>query len=259
LAQFEDQDCSKTDDRDGHHQMAMAPMGTGPVTNVPVDRVKVQATYGTGQEETNAGDEKSEQKAAIERDVSVQCYVEPINPEYAYRVQPFVWMARAPDGREYLKVDYTAEPGYYPGVSTWWERTYSKPDPAFNLPWWWTTFKRDRTMLTKEMVATPAVPREGEVVEVAVTVRNKALVDARNVNVALWRGSPDNCLDEACLLDDNALSTTHPPPSLPKNCPPPLAPGLKLSACGVCCVLCVLCCFMGLCHTQWQSGSRRWG
>jgi alpha-D-ribose 1-methylphosphonate 5-phosphate C-P lyase len=38
-------------------------------------------------------------------------------------------------------------------------------------------------------------------------VRNKALVDARNVRVALWRGSPDNCLDEACLLDDNALST----------------------------------------------------
>ncbi|ELR16378.1 FGGAP repeat domain containing protein [Acanthamoeba castellanii str. Neff] len=148
------------------------------------------------------------QDAEIERDVSVSCYVEPINPEFAYRVQPFVWMARSPDGREYLKVAYTAEPGYYPGVSTWWERTYSKPDPAFNLPWWWTTFKRDRTMLTKEMVATPAVPREeGEVVEVAVTVRNKALVDARNVKVALWRGSPDNCLDEACLLDDNALST----------------------------------------------------
>jgi hypothetical protein len=168
-------------------------------------QLKLASTFSSDHSES--GDDAVVQKAAIERDVSVHCYVEPINPEFAYRVQPFVWMARSPDGREYLKVAYTAEPGYYPGVSTWWERTYSKPDPAFNLPWWWTTFKRDRTMLTKEMVATPAVPREGEVVEVAVTVRNKALVDARNVKVALWRGSPDNCLDEACLLDDNALST----------------------------------------------------
>ena len=191
----------------------MAFMGVGPQLSVPLG-FHNQLAYTGNRDTSDASDEATVQKAAIERDVSVQCYVEPINPEYAYRVQPFVWMARAPDGREYLKVDYTAEPGYYPGVSTWWERTYSKPDPAFNLPWWWTTFKRDRTMLTKEMVATPAVPREGQVVEVAVTVRNKALVDARNVDVALWRGSPDNCLDEACLLDDNALSTfahTHTP------------------------------------------------
>ncbi len=199
-----------------------SPFGVGMVFETP--NFMALNVEGHGSLDWNDDDEASQTRTAeIERDVSVQCYVEPINPEYAYRVQPFVWMARAPDGREYLKVDYTAEPGYYPGVSTWWERTYSKPDPAFNLPWWWTTFKRDRTMLTKEMVATPAVPREGDVVEVAVTVRNKALVDARNVNVALWRGSPDNCLDEACLLDDNALSTLFAPthtPFLP-CCPPP--------------------------------------
>ncbi|ELR16392.1 uncharacterized protein ACA1_047930, partial [Acanthamoeba castellanii str. Neff] len=180
-------------------------MGVGMIFSTP-DLINIHA-QGHGSKDRSDDDEASQTRTAeIERDVSVVCHVEPINPEFAYRVQPFVWMARAPDGHGYLKVAYTAEPGYYPGVSTWWERTYSKPDPAFNLPWWWTTFKRDRTMLTKEMVATPAVPREeGEVVEVAVTVRNKALVDARNVKVALWRGSPDNCLDEACLLDDNAL------------------------------------------------------
>jgi hypothetical protein len=47
------------------------------------------------------------------------------------------------------------------------------------------------------------------VVQVSVVVRNKALVDARNVWVTLWRGSPDNCLDEACLLDDNTLICTE--------------------------------------------------
>ncbi len=186
--------------------------GVGMVFDTP--NLMALDVEGHGSLDWSDDDEASQTRtAAIERGVEVQCYVEPINPEHAYRVQPFVWMARAPDGREYLKVDYTAEPGYYPGASTWWERTYSKPDPTFNLPWWWTTFKRDRTMLTKEMVATPAVPREGDVVEVAVTVRNKALVDANNVNVALWRGSPDNCLDEACLLDDNALSTFAPTPT----------------------------------------------
>jgi hypothetical protein len=139
-------------------------------------------------------------------------------------------------------------------VSTWWERTYSKPDPTFNLPWWWTTFKRDRTMLTKEMVATPAVPREeGDVVEVTVTVRNKALVDARNVKVALWRGSPDNCLDEACLLDDNALSNL---PSLATLTGSAGSDAHKLLC--VSCVVCRVCvCVCVSCVTQ--SESRRWG
>jgi hypothetical protein len=227
----------------------MAFMGVGPQLSLPIG-VHVHAAYANSKEETEAAEATAAQKAEIKRDVSVACYIEPINPEYAYRVQPFVWMARAPDGREYLKVDYTAEPGYYPGVSTWWERTYSKPDPAFNLPWWWSTFKRDRTMLTKEMVATPAVPREGEVVEVAVTVRNKALVDARNVRVALWRGSPDNCLDEACLLDDNALSTTPTPQTI--------APFLtQRVSCRWSLVVCV-CGVLRVPH-QTQSASRRWG
>jgi hypothetical protein len=38
----------------------------------------------------------------------------------------------------------------------------------------------------------------GELVYVTVTVRNKALVSASQVNVMFWRGDPDNCFDLEC-------------------------------------------------------------
>lgn len=145
------------------------------------------------------------QSASINRDASVHCYLEAISPTYAYKVQPYVYMARTGSGKEYLKVDYSAEPGYYPGVSSWWQRVYNKPDPSFNLPWWWTTFKKDRTMLTKEIVSTPSFPKLGEVVQVTVTVRNKALVQASDVPITLWRGNPENCLDITCLFAGRTL------------------------------------------------------
>src|SRR5262249_28589549 len=45
----------------------------------------------------------------------------------------------------------------------------------------------------------------GEVVEVVVTIKNKALVDAESVWVTLWRGDPDNCLDYKCLYTDSLI------------------------------------------------------
>ncbi len=60
-------------------------------------------------------------------------------------------------------------------------------------------------MLTKEMIASPPFPKLGEVVQVTVTVRNKAMVQASDVSVSLWRGSPDNCLDLTCLFPGRTL------------------------------------------------------
>jgi hypothetical protein len=180
-------------------------LGLGPNHKLPLG---ISLNYMHSDDKENADEESTvlEKSAAIERDVSVQSFLEPINPEFAYRVQPFVWMARTGDGHEYLKVDYVAEPGYHPGVATWWQRTYNKPDPAFNLPWWWAeAYKRDRTMLTKELTSMPMFPEMGELVYVTVTVRNKALVSASQVNVMFWRGDPDNCFDLECTT--NTLGT----------------------------------------------------
>ncbi len=186
-------------------------LGLGPNHKLPLG-ISVNAMK--SEDDETASEEATSRKvsAAIERDVAVQAYLEPINPEFAYRVQPFVWLARTAAGHEYLKVEYTAEPGYHPGVATWWQRTYNRPDPAFNLPWWWAaTYKRDRTMLTKELVATPQFPSVDELVHVTATVRNKALVSATQVDVSFWRGNPDNCLDLECLTVGRTLSTTFPP------------------------------------------------
>jgi hypothetical protein len=189
-------------------------MGLGPQHQLPLG-VHVGIGGGGDREWGQETDSQPNSRLAmIDRNVEVATYLEPISPEYAYRVQPFVWMARGAGSESYLKVDYCAEPGYQAGVSTWWASTYNKPDPAFNLPWWWTTFKRDRTMLTKEMFSTPSFPEVGDTVEVTVAVRNKALVAATNVRVTLWRGNPDNCLSVECLLETDTLSTVSPSPNL---------------------------------------------
>jgi uncharacterized repeat protein (TIGR01451 family) len=45
-------------------------------------------------------------------------------------------------------------------------------------------------MLTKQVVASPPFPKLGEVVQLTVRVPNKAMVQASDVSVSLWRGSP---------------------------------------------------------------------
>lgn len=189
-------------------QMSGAFFGVGPQIKLPIG-VTVTAGYITSSESSSEEMNSTTKSAAINRDASVHCYLEPISPRYAYQVQPFVWYAQS-TGSKYLKVDYTAQPGYYPGVASWWQKVYSKPDPTFNMPWWWSTFTTDRTMLTKEITSVPAFPKLGQVVQVSVTVRNKALVQASNVAVSLWRGDPDNCLELSCLFAGHTLSTSSP-------------------------------------------------
>jgi hypothetical protein len=82
-------------------------MGVGP--QIKLHRISVSTGYAGGKEGS----------ASINRDASVHSYLEAISPEHAYRVQPYVDIARTMAGQKYLKVDYSGEPGHYPGVSNW--------------------------------------------------------------------------------------------------------------------------------------------
>jgi hypothetical protein len=115
-------------------QFSGAFMGVGPQIKLPIG-ISVSTGYAGGKEESAENMDSATSSASINRDASVHSYLEAISPEHAYRVQPYVYIARTMAGQEYLKVDYSAEPGHYPGVSNWWQRKYSKPDPTFNLPW----------------------------------------------------------------------------------------------------------------------------
>ncbi|MFQ5745284.1 MAG: CARDB domain-containing protein, partial [Acidobacteriota bacterium] len=105
-----------------------------------------------------------------------------------------------------LVVDYAAGPH-----EEWWEITYDKPDPTFNLPWRYddldpaVEYKR---LLSKEITFEPDSPMDGQPVTIQARVRNYSLVGAHDVKVRFYRGDPDD--DGVQIGSDQTISQLNP-------------------------------------------------
>ena len=129
----------------------------------------------------------STQQTSFETDTDIHIYFDSIDPKYSYQVRPFLYWAK-PD--RHLVLDYgVALPSASP--PTWWENTYNKPDPAFNLPWRRNPPTPEYQYLSKEITFDPASPTEGDRVTVRAKVRNYSLVSVDGVVVYFYNGDPD--------------------------------------------------------------------
>jgi hypothetical protein len=125
-------------------------------------------------------------------------------------------MAKTASGPEYLKVDYSAEPGHYPGggrVDMVVAAHLQQARPG-NVQHALVVVDhvqaRDRTMLTKEIVVgQPALPQAGPGGagwrSPCATRPSCRQATRLRASLALWRGSPDNCLDLTCLFPGRTL------------------------------------------------------
>ena len=145
-------------------------------------KLKEQGQYSQGEVSVN--------KVSFETSTSIHLYFYEIEQKYSYGVRPFFYWAQ-PDGHlvlDYMVTPATASSGQPP---TWWQATYNKPDPAFNLPWKEGELGEDYVLLTKEITLDPPSPTAGETVQVTAKVRNYSLVGVNNVPVRFYAGDPD--------------------------------------------------------------------
>lgn len=135
--------------------------------------------------------EVSVHKVSFETETSIHLYLYGIEQRYSYKVRPLFYWAK-PDG--HLVLDYAVAPvtGSPPNPPTWWQNTYDKPDPAFNLPWQSHPLTPDYELLSREITFDPYSPTAGEPVTITARVRNYSLVPADDVTVRLYRGDPDD-------------------------------------------------------------------
>ncbi|MFQ5343180.1 MAG: CARDB domain-containing protein, partial [Anaerolineae bacterium] len=142
-------------------------------------KASVEGTYGRGEVSTH--------KVSFQDTTAIHLYFDAIDRDYTYWVEPYVYWS-SDDG--HLVVDYAAGPH-----EEWWEITYDKPDPTFNLPWRYddldpaVEYKR---LLSKEITFEPDSPMAGQTVTIQAKVRNYSLVGAHDVKVRFYRGDPDD-------------------------------------------------------------------
>jgi hypothetical protein len=142
-------------------------------------KASVEGTYSQGQVSTH--------KVSFQSTTSIHIYFDAIDQRYSYWVEPYVYWSSA-DG--HLVVDYAAGP-VTATPPTWWQNTYNKPDPTFNLPWKYGELGEAYRLLSKEITFAPDSPMEGGTVTITAKVRNYSLVGAYNVKVRFYRGDPD--------------------------------------------------------------------
>ena len=161
---------------------------------------KQEVEFGAGVEEwgikakvdgTYSKDQVSTHKVSFETETSIYLRFNNIEEEYSYVVDPYVYWSS--DGG-HLAVDYAVRP-LIASPETWWQTTYDKPDPAFNLPWKDGSEGDDYKLLSKEITFQPYSPRAGELVTVTAKVRNYSVSsdnDVTDVTVRLYLGDPDD-------------------------------------------------------------------
>ena len=148
--------------------------------SVELPGFKASGTYSQGQVSTL--------EVNFETDTSIHVHFDSISDaRYSYRVTPYFYWAK-PDG--HLVLDYAVQP-VTATPATWWQNTYNKPDPAFNLPWKYNDPPDAYSLLTKEITFDPLSPTTGQPVTVTAKVRNYSLVGANNVVVRFYNGDPD--------------------------------------------------------------------
>jgi len=148
--------------------------------SVELPGFKASGTYSQGQVSTL--------DVSFENDTSIHVHFDPISDaRYSYRVAPYFYWAK-PDG--HLELDYQVQP-LTAQPATWWQNTYDKPDPAFNLPWKYNDPPDAYSLLSKEITFDPPSPTAGQHVTVTAKVRNYSLVGVDNVVVRLYNGDPD--------------------------------------------------------------------
>ena len=112
-------------------------------------KAKVDGTYSKEQVSTH--------KVSFEQTTSIYLRVNNIEQaqEDKYVMDPYVYWS-SDDG--HLALDYAVRPetnASNPTIpATWWQLTYDKPDPAFNLPWKYSTTP-GYPLLTKEITFDP--------------------------------------------------------------------------------------------------------
>ena len=110
---------------------------------------------GWGQSLTTSGSysqgETTVNKVSFEQSTEIHLYFLGIEQKYSYGVRPFIYWAK-PDG--HLVLDYQVTP-VTATPPTWWQTTYNKPDPAFNLPWKDGSMGDAYTHLSREITFNP--------------------------------------------------------------------------------------------------------
>ncbi len=117
--------------------------------------------------------------------------------ETGYNVTPYIYWATSGA----MVIDYAArpilpEPG---GTNTWWSANYSKPDPAFILPWrldpekGLTLEDEARRYQTKSIRFSPAEPKAGDTITISAVINNfSPYPTASSVPVSFYVGDPMN-------------------------------------------------------------------
>ena len=142
-------------------------------------KANVEGTYGRGQVSTHT--------VSFKNTTSIHTFFDSIDPRYSYWVEPYIYWSST-DG--HLVVDYAAGP-LTATPSTWWQNTYTQPDPTFNLPWKYNNPPDAYNALSKEITFDPPSPKAGDMVTITAKVRNYSLVGAYNVKVRFYLGDPD--------------------------------------------------------------------
>ena len=138
----------------------------------------IQGSYSQGSLSTS--------KVSFETSTAIHLNYYGIEQQYSYGVLPYFYWAK-PDGR--LTLDYmVSTPSNTP--PTWWQNTYTKTDPAFNLPWKDGSLGNDYKLLTKEITFDPPAPSAGQPVTVTAKIRNYSVIGVNNVPVRFYLGDP---------------------------------------------------------------------
>lgn len=134
----------------------------------------------------------STHKVSVQETTKIHVHLGPLQDEvYSYWIEPYVYWS--PDDG-HLVVDYAAGPKSTQDgapLHTWWDDTYSQPDPTFNLPWKYRKSGDPYRLLTKGIAFEPAAPIAGETVTITAKVSNYSLMGADNVAVRFYLGDPD--------------------------------------------------------------------
>jgi hypothetical protein len=123
-------------------------------------------SYGEGETTVN--------KVSFEQSTELHLYFWGISGTYSYGVQPFIYFAK-PDG--HLVLDYKVTPLTSTPTTpkTWWENTYNKPDPTFNLPWKDGEQGDEYRALSREITFDPPSAAPDTIVTITAKIRNYTL------------------------------------------------------------------------------------
>jgi hypothetical protein len=105
-----------------------------------------------------------------------------VDNAYGYKVTPHLYWS---DGG-YLVLDYISQPT---AGTTFWDR-YTRPDPAFVLPWADGSCGANNTLRSTEIEVHPPAASSGDEVTIEATVHNLSNVQANAVTVLFYLGDP---------------------------------------------------------------------